>query len=167
VIAETPRITLRRLTEDDAPFVYELVNDPDFLRFIGDKGVRTIDDAKAYLRNGPIASYAQHGFGLFCVARRADNVPIGFCGLLRRKYLRAADIGYAFLPAHRGQGYAVESGTAVLEYGRRVHRLAHVLALTHPDNADSVRVLERLGFGFEQRVRDEDDHDLLLFGRDL
>lgn len=168
MIVETPRTTLRRLTEDDAPFIHELVNDPDFLRFIGDKGVRTLDDARAYLRGGPLASYAKHGFGLFRVARKPDDRPIGFCGLLRREYLRAADIGYAFLPAHRGQGYAVEAGTAVLDYGHRVHRLAHVLAMTHPDNEDSVRVLDRLGFGFERRFRqDGDQHDVLLFGRDL
>jgi ribosomal-protein-alanine N-acetyltransferase len=168
VIVETARLTLRRLDEDDAAFAFDLVNDADFLRFIGDKGVRTLEDAKAYLRSGPLASYAKHGFGLFRVARKADDVPVGFCGLLRREYLPAADIGYAFLPAHRGLGYAIESGAAVLEYGRRVHGLTSVLAMTHPDNAGSIRVLERLGLSLERRFRQPgDDHDVLLFGGPL
>jgi RimJ/RimL family protein N-acetyltransferase len=130
--------------------------------------VRTLEDARTYLRGGPIASYAQHGFGLFRVARKIDDVPIGFCGLLQREYLPTADIGYAFLPAHRGRGYAVECGAAVLEYGRRVHGLTRVLAMTHPDNAGSIRVLERLGLSFERRFRHEtDSHEVLLFTREL
>ena len=168
MITETPRTLLRLLAEDDAPFVVELLNDPDFLKFIGDKGVRTMDDAKAYVRNGPMASYATYGFGLFLVVRKADRIPIGFCGLLQREYLPVPDIGYAFLPAHRGAGFAVESDTAVLEYGRRTHGLSRVMAMTHPDNVGSIRVLERLGLNFDRRFRPETDpHDVLLFEREL
>ena len=168
MIAETPRTLLRLLAEDDAPFIVELLNDPDFLRFIGDKGVRTLDDAKAYVRNGPMASYATYGFGLFLVIRKADRMPIGFCGLIQRDYLPVPDIGYAFLPGHRGCGFAVESGTAVLDYGRREHGLSRVMAMTHPENVGSVRVLERLGLSFERRFQHETDpHEVLLFAREL
>jgi [ribosomal protein S5]-alanine N-acetyltransferase len=152
-VAETQRLVLRRLTLSDAPFILELLNDPDWLRFIGDKGVRTLDDARNYILTGPMASYAKHGFGLFLVESKEDDAPVGLCGLLKREVLDDVDVGYAFLPRHRGRGYALEAAGATLAFARESVGLTRVAAITNPENARSIRVLERLGLVFERMVR--------------
>jgi len=149
-ILETARLELRRLTPEDAPFILELLNDPLFLRFVGDKGVRTLDDARAYLANGPIASYAQHGFGLFLVSRKDDGAPLGMCGLLKRPVLEDVDVGFGFLTRHGGFGYATEAAAATLHYGRTVLGLKRIVAITAPDNTASGHVLEKIGLRFER-----------------
>jgi RimJ/RimL family protein N-acetyltransferase len=143
--AESTRLRLRELDARDAAHVLALLNDPDFLRHIGDKGVRTHDDALAYLRDGPCASYAARGFGLWAVEDRRDGAWLGMCGLLQRDWLEAPDIGYAFLPAARGRGVGREAAEAVLEWAR-VRPLPRVLAIVSPDNAASIRLLEAVGF---------------------
>lgn len=145
IILQTDRLTLRRLDLEDAPFIVELLNDPDFLRFIGDRGVRNPDDARKYLRTGPMASYREHGFGLFMTQLRDSATPIGICGLLRRPTLPDVDVGFAFLPAFRNQGYASESAAAVIDWGRQSLGLERIIAITSPDNTGSARVLERIG----------------------
>jgi RimJ/RimL family protein N-acetyltransferase len=145
-VAETARLRLRLLEEGDAEFALELLNDPDFLAHIGDKGVRTREDARAYLCNGPLASYAAHGFGLWGVEPREGGPLLGMCGLLRRDWLDAPDIGYAFLPAARGRGIAREVAAATLDLARSRFGASRVLAIVNPDNAASIRLLEQVGF---------------------
>jgi [ribosomal protein S5]-alanine N-acetyltransferase len=158
---------LRKLSGDDAELILRLLNEPSFLRFIGDKGVRTLEDARAYIRTGPVDSYDRHGFGLYLVVRRADGVPIGICGLLKREALADVDVGFAFLPEYWSKGYAFESASAVLVYARRVLGLTRIVAVANPDNAGSIRVLEKLGMGFERMVRLSDDApEIKLFASD-
>jgi [ribosomal protein S5]-alanine N-acetyltransferase len=166
VILETARLALRRLTFEDAGFILGLVNEPSWLRHIGDKGVHDLDDARRYLRDGPMAMYAAHGFGLYLVERKQDRVPIGLCGLLKRDTLEDVDIGFAFLPSSWGHGYAREAATATLGHARDAFGLTRVVAVTAPDNADSIRLLESIGFVFERMLRlAGSDHDVRLFGR--
>lgn len=152
-VVETPRLALRPLTVENDAFIHELVNDPDWLRYIGDRGVRTVADARAYILKGPVASYAQHGFGLWLTMRKSDSVPLGICGLLKRDNLEDVDVGFAFLPEFRAQGYAFESAAASLAYGRSVLGLKRIVAVTSPDNAGSIRMLEKLGLRYEKMVR--------------
>jgi [ribosomal protein S5]-alanine N-acetyltransferase len=156
-VLSTLRLSLRRLTEEDAEFILELLNDAAFIRFIGDKGVRNLDDARGYILTGPIASYEQHGFGLWLVALKAVNTPVGICGLLKRETLPDADIGFAFLPAYRAQGYALESAAAVLEYSRSILGLERIVAIVDPENAGSLRLLEKIGMSFDRMVRLTED----------
>lgn len=156
-VLSTERLILRRLTTGDAKFIFELLNDPDFLRFIGDKGVRSLDDARGYILSGPVASYAQHGFGLWLVELKGSNTPVGICGLLKRESLDDVDIGFAFLPPYRSNGYAFESASAVVEYGRHKLGLGRIVAITDPDNASSLRVLEKIGMTFDRMIRLSDD----------
>ena len=149
-VLETPRLRLRRLDHADAPFILRLVNEPSWRQNIGDKGVRTLEDAVRYLTEGPLAMYARHGFGLYAVTRRGDDAPIGLCGLIRRDTLPDADIGYAFLPEFWGQGYAREAAVATLDHARRDFALPRLLAITAPHNAASIRLLEQLGFALER-----------------
>ena len=149
VVLETERLTLRRLTEDDAEFMLGLLNEPSFHQYIGDRGVRTVEEARAYIRNGAMASYEAFGFGLWLVTQKEDGAPIGLCGLLKRETLPDVDIGFAFRPAFWSRGYAVESGAAVVEHARTAFGLSRLVAIVQSDNRGSVRVLTRLGFQFE------------------
>jgi len=158
-VIETERLVLRRLDADDAPFIFALVNDPDWLRHIGDKNVRSLDDARAYLVNGPIEMYAKHGFGLYAVERREDGALIGMCGLIKRDTLDDVDIGFAYLPAYRAQGYAREAAAATLAYARDGLGMRRVVAIVSPANHASARLLERIGLKYESAVRPAEDRD--------
>ena len=164
VVLTTARLIVRALTLDDAPFIAVLLNDPAFIRNIGDRGVRTIEDARAYIENGPVASYARFGFGLYLVQLIESGEPIGMCGILKRDALPDPDLGFAFLPAHWKRGYAFESAAAVRHYARAGLGVGRLLAITNPSNAGSIRVLEKLGFKFEQMTRMADGQpELKLF----
>ncbi len=158
-VLETNRLTLRKLTEDDADFILGLLNQPSFLKFVGDKGVRTLDDARGYICEGPMASYAENGFGLYLVARRDDRSSIGMCGLLRRPTLDDPDIGFGFIPESWSQGFATEASRAVLASARNLHRLERVVAITATNNESSKRVLEKIGLRFVKLIRLSDDAD--------
>ena len=142
---ETRRLILRPVELTDAPFIFELVNDPSFLRFIGDKNVRNLDDARGYIEKGPRASYARHGFGLWLVQTKLGHHPIGLCGLVKRDTLADVDIGFAFLPDGRGQGYAFEAASWTLAQARDVFGLRRVVAIASPDNEASATLLQRIG----------------------
>jgi [ribosomal protein S5]-alanine N-acetyltransferase len=152
-ILETSRLWLRPLTLEDAGFVFELVNDPAWLRFIGDRNVRTLDDARAYLSKGPLDHYARLGCGHYAVVRKADGAVVGICGLIKRETLDHMDLGFAFLASTRGQGYAREASVAVLADGWSRLGLTRIVAIASPDNAPSIRLLEALGFRFERSGR--------------
>ena len=153
---------------DDAEFMLTLLNEPSFVRNIGDRGVRTIADAESYITAGPLASYERFGFGLYIVQLKRSGASIGICGLLKRETLRDVDIGFAFLPRFWSRGYAFESAAAVREHARNDVGLQRLVAIVDPVNAGSIRVLEKLGFTFERMIRLGDEQkDLKLFGCDL
>lgn len=161
IVLQTERLQLAHLNDADAPFILELLNDPDWLLHIGDRGVRNLDDARAYIANGPGAMIARHGHGLYRVDRRADGAKLGLCGLIKRDSLPDVDLGYAFLPAARGQGYALEAAAAALAQARDLLRLPRLLAITAPANSASARLLEKLGMRLQERRRLSDDADLV------
>jgi len=163
-VLETERLLLRELTVDDAEFILTLLNDPAFLRYIGDKKVRNLDDARQYILNGPAASYDRHGFGLNCVELRETHMPIGMCGLLKREELPDPDIGFALMPDFRNKGIAFEAADAVLRDGRERLNLQRILAITSLDNEASIDLLQRLGFSFERITKmSPDGEQLRLF----
>jgi RimJ/RimL family protein N-acetyltransferase len=150
MVCTSERLQVRHLVDTDAAFILELLNDPDFIRNIADRGVTTLEAARKYIATGPAASYARFGFGLSLVQLRDRATPIGMCGLLRRDSHPDVEIGFAFLPAFRGKGYAFEAAAAVLEFGTRSLRLDRIVALTTPENHTSIKVLEKLGFEFRE-----------------
>jgi RimJ/RimL family protein N-acetyltransferase len=164
VVVETARLRLRCLGEGDAAFILELLTDPDFLRNVGDRGVRNEEDALRYIANGPVASYGRQGFGLYLVELREPAVAIGMCGLLRRDTHPDVEIGFALLPRFRGRGYALEAARATLRLGIETYGLQRLVAITAPDNGASIDILEALGLRFERLVRfTEDASDSRLF----
>jgi RimJ/RimL family protein N-acetyltransferase len=172
-ILETERLVIRECTTEDAPFVLELLNSPKFVKYIGDRGVRTVEDAGRYIAERFIASYQRHGYGLYAVELRADagtdseseiSDPkwIGLCGLVNRPSLEHPDVGFAFLPEFEGRGYGTESATSIIEHAWTKLGLKHLLAITTLDNDASVALLKKLGFSLV-RVVDENGEKLNLF----
>jgi RimJ/RimL family protein N-acetyltransferase len=145
-IVETDRLTIRHLEPRDASFILALLNDPAWIKHIGNKGVHTLADAERYIEDGPRAMYAAHGFGLFLTELKQTGEAIGLCGLLKRDWLEDVDIGFAFLPAYRGKGYAAEAARAVLQFAEETLKLRRVVAITSMGNESSVRLLGKLGF---------------------
>ena len=165
---ETDRLALRPLAVEDDAFMLQLLNEPSFLRFIGDRGVRTPEAARRYIQTGPVASYQSRGFGLLLATLKEGRIPIGICGLLKRDSLKDVDLGFAFLPTFWSKGYAFESASAVIADGRATLGLHRIVAVTNPDNESSITLLGKLGFRFEHLVRlAEEGPPLRLFARDL
>ena len=168
VVLETDRLALRRLTEEDAPFILRLLNEPSFLQHVGDRGVTNLADAKQYILSGPVASYERHGFGLFLVELKESGAPIGICGLLKRDALDDVDLGFAFVPESWFKGYAFESTTATLAYAHDTHHLKRLVAITSQDNVASIKLLVKLGFYFERMVLMPGDRaEVKLFAKRL
>lgn len=149
-VLETERLSLRKLTVEDAQFILTLLNEPSFIRYIGDKQVRNVEDAEAYILNGPVASYERNAFGLYLVQLRESYTPVGMCGFLKRAELPDPDIGFAFLPEFWRKGFAFEASAALLQDARARLKLQRILAITSLDNEASIKLLERLGFRFER-----------------
>ncbi|HEY5087198.1 MAG TPA: GNAT family N-acetyltransferase [Gemmatimonadaceae bacterium] len=149
-VLETDRLLLRHFTTDDAEFILKLVNEPSFIANIGDREIRTVDQASTYLSDGPIKSYERHGHGLYLVALKGSLAPIGICGLLKRDAFQDIDLGYAFLAEFWSQGFALESASAVLEFAARTLGAPRIIALVSPENRASIKLLEKLGFAFTE-----------------
>lgn len=147
---ETRRLALRRLVAADAAFYYALVTDPAWIRFIGDKNLKSVEEARKSLVEGPIAAYARTGFGLLRVERKSDGAALGICGLIKRDTLEDVDLGFAFLPEYRGQGYAAEAAEASVAHARDVLRMKRLVAIASPENTDSLKLLTRLGMKHEK-----------------
>jgi RimJ/RimL family protein N-acetyltransferase len=152
-ILETTRLKLREFTLADKLFIIELVNSPGWIKFIGDRNIRTEEQAAAYLENGPINSYKKYGFGLSLVELKDSLEPIGMCGLLKRADLDHPDIGFAFLPEFTGKGYACEIATATLAHAKNVLNHELILAITLPENKSSIKLLEKIGMTFIKPIR--------------
>ena len=164
IVLETERLILRKLSTDDAEFVLELLNEPSFLRYIGDRGVRNLEEAKQYILNRLVTSYERNGFGLYLVELRESRIPIGISGLVKRDTLPDPDIGFAYLPAYWSKGYAVESAAAVMNYAREVLGLTRIVAITSLDNEASAKLLGKIGLRFERLIKlSEDAEEVKLF----
>jgi len=159
VITETPRLLIRPLTIDDAEFVLRLTMEPSVIAGIGDKGVRNLDDARRFLREGAWTNQNRAGHAQFLVELKAEKRPIGVCGILYREQLDVSDVGFAFLSAYRGQGYALEAAQAMLDYGYSVLGLPSIVGLVSTDNPASCRVLEKLGLRYQRLVKMSDSDD--------
>lgn len=152
IILETDRLTLSELTFGDSSFVLELVNTPGWLTYIGDRNIKNSEQAKEYLENGPLKSYAQHQFGLWLVTRKQDGAKLGICGLLKRDYLDQPDLGFAFLPEFTGQGYAQESANATIAYAHSRLKITDISALVLAENKRSIHLLEKIGMAFKETI---------------
>ena len=153
IVLETERLILRHLDPDtDVEFILRLVSEPPFIRYIGDKGVRTLADARRYIIDGPLKSYEINGYGLYKVELKSEGTAIGMCGLVKRDTLPEADIGFAFLQSYWKRGYAYESAAAVMTYARENLGMDRILAITTPDNVASGTLLNKIGLRFDRLI---------------
>lgn len=163
-VIETKRLALLEFQPSDAEFVLQLVNTPKWISFIGDRGVRTLDDAVKYIDERIVSSYRRFGFGLYLVKLKDGTTPVGMCGLVRREHLNDVDLGFAFLPEFEKTGYALEASSAVLEFARDGLRLKRIVAITMRENNRSIKLLEKLGLQFEKMISSPGEQDLMLYG---
>ncbi len=164
-VIRSERLQLRKLELADDEFILRLLNEDSFLRFIGDKCVRSLADAREYILKGPMDSYRRFGFGLYLASLLDSGLPIGICGLVKRDALDDVDVGFAFLSQFCSKGYAAESAAAVLAYGRRQLHLRRIVAITAADNHASIAVLEKIGLKFERAIRlSEHSPELMMYG---
>lgn len=163
-ILETQRLRLREFTSADTDFIITLLNSPGWLQFIGDRNVRTKEEALTYLENGPLKSYRENGFGLWMVELKEHNTPIGMCGIIARPNLEKPDIGFAFLPEYNGKGYAYEMAAATLDYAREELNIQVLYAITLAENKNSIRLLEKIGLKYSKVITFEgSEEELLLY----
>jgi RimJ/RimL family protein N-acetyltransferase len=163
-ILETERLQLRWMTLDDTLMMFAVWNDPAFMRFVGDRGIRTLEEAEEAMQQGPLHLYSEYGYGPFRVIGRDDGADMGVCGLYRREGLDEPDIGFAFLPDYRGKGFGYEASVAVLDHARDVLKLPRVTAIVSPANDASIALLKKLGLHYDKAMRlPDDDEDVSLF----
>jgi len=167
VVAETKRLVISEFTTNDASFYLRLVNTPNWIKYIGDRGIHTIEDAKNRIEESVLLSYVKNGFGSYKLQLKdADLKPIGSCGLYKRDYLNHADIGFAMLPEYENKGFGYESSLEILKLAENEFKQEQVLAITLPSNEPSIKLLEKLGLSFEKTVIPfDDDEELLLFAK--
>ena len=164
IIIETERLILGKFTLKDAPFMLELLNTPDWLRFIGDRNVHTVEEAEQYLLNGYMKSYETHGFGFYAVMLKETQELIGMCGLIKRETLEDVDIGFAFLPKFMGKGYGFEAASATLYYAQNVLKLGKIIAIVNPENEVSIALIKKIGLRFEKMIQlSHKDIELMVF----
>lgn len=167
IILQTERLLLRHMREDDNDFILELLNTPKWIKYIGDRGVKTLDQARDYLVSKVIPYYEKMGFGFYIIERLDDHVRVGNCGLIHRAGLEYVDIGYSLLPQYEGQGYAYEAAKATLTYGFETHKLKHISAIAVDTNLRSIHLLKKLGLGYVKNIYLPDDQEeLALLGID-
>ena len=169
IVAETERLILSKISVEDAPFIFELMNTPKWIRFIGDRNVRSVEDAATYIQNNQLKSYENHGFGYYKLQLKSDNLkPIGSFGLVKRDTLEHIDIGFSLLPPYEGQGFGFEGATAIMDLAKEKFDISTLCAITLPENEASIQLLEKLGLSYQKRVKPfEDDAELLLFVKHL
>lgn len=165
---KTERLLIRNCRLEDAEFMFELYNSPKWIEFIGDRNIKTIEDARNYLLNGVLKMYDANGLGLYIVHLKESKIPIGICSLIKRDYLDFPDIGFAFLPEYEGKGYALEATKATLTYSKNHLGLDRILAISLEKNIKSISLLEKLGLRFERIINAPDDEEeLMLFSMEL
>jgi [ribosomal protein S5]-alanine N-acetyltransferase len=167
IILNTNRLILREADPSDSQFFYELLNSPKWLKYIGDRGIKTLMNAEDYINDKLINSYKTNGFGLYVYELLESNKPIGICGFIKRDYLDSEDIGFALLPEYERKGYTYEISIAVLDYGEKNLSINKVYAITSKDNLASQELLKKLGFNFKSYVNEPDtDEELLIYSRE-
>lgn len=168
-IAETNRLIISQFTLEDANFFLELVNTPNWIKYIGERHIKTIEQAQEAIKNGHLKSYKTYGFGFYKLQlKEHNNITIGTCGLIKRDSLDHVDIGFAMLPKFEGKGFGFESSQAMLKLAKETFKLEKIVAITLPTNTNSIKLLEKLGLSFEKKVKPfEDDEELLLFAKIL
>ncbi len=167
-IIETERLRLREFDHSDSDLIFELLNSPGWLKYIGNRSIADIEDAANYIEAKLQKGYRDSGFGFYLVELKATGEKTGMCGIVKREGLDDIDLGFALLPKFENKGYAFESSMAVIQYAKNVLNIKKLAAITLPSNIASIRVLEKIGMKFEKRIYiPGDPEELLLYSMQL
>jgi len=159
---------MRRITLDDADVMLAIWNDPAFVQYVGDRGVRTIEQAQQVLGESVLTLYETYGYGPYCMIRKADVQRIGICGLFRREHLEHPDIGFAVLPEFCGAGFALEAASAVVEHARVDLDIRTLTAIVSPKNTTSIGLIEKLGLSLVGGITMPGEREeVRLYSKDL
>ena len=153
MLLETARLRLRDMSLEDATFLHELMNEPEFITNVADRGIRSTSDAETYIAKKILPSYARHGFGFYTVELKETRASVGICGLIKRDSLEDVDIGFATLRRYSGKGYTYEAAAALFIYGHEAFGLERIIGLTSPANTVSIHLLQKLGLKYERMVQ--------------
>ncbi|MCB0381935.1 MAG: GNAT family N-acetyltransferase [Psychroserpens sp.] len=169
IVAETNRLLLSKITVEDAAFILELMNTPGWLKYNGDRNVKTLEQASDYIKNNQLKCYETHGYGYYKLQVKCENLkPIGTSGLLKREQLEHVDIGFSLLPDYHRKGYAYEAASEIMKLAKTSFNIKTLSAITLPINHPSIHLLEKLGLSYQKTVKPfEDDKELLLFAKNL
>jgi len=162
-VLQTPRLQLRKVAMRDGSFFLKLLNEPSWKENIGDRGVRSLEDAQRYIHDNVWAQYQAHGFGMYAVDLKSTGLPIGICGLVKREFLSIPDLGFALLPDYVGRGYAAEAAAGVLSHARKDLGITRLYAIAKRGNERSLRLLDRLGFRYEGPYRTAQGDEVELY----
>lgn len=163
IIAQTQRLSISKITLEDAPFFLELVNTPNFKKYIGDKKLSTLIGVEEYLKAGILKSYEDHGFSYYKLRLHESDETLGIVGILKRDNLECPDIGFAMLPQFEGQGYGFESSKAMMQVAKDKFKIDKIAAITLEYNVNSINLITKLGLEFEKKVKPFADEEELLF----
>ncbi|WP_452219728.1 GNAT family N-acetyltransferase [Lacinutrix salivirga] len=169
-VAETNRLHIVKFTIADAPFFKTLVNTPGWLKYIGDRNIKTIVQAKDAIKNGHLKSYQENGFGFYkLLLKTENNKAIGTCGLIKREQLDHVDIGFAMLSEYEGKGFGFEASQAILQLAKHTFKLKTIAAITLPENKSSIKLIEKLGLSYAKKVTPfkDNNEELLLYLKQL
>ena len=168
-VAETKRLILAKITIKDGPFILELMNTPGWLKYVGDRHIKTVEQAENYIKNNQLKAYETHGFGYYKMQLKSDNLkPIGTAGLLKREELEHIDIGFSILPEFHGKGYGFEVSSKLLVMAKDIFDIKMLCAITLPINKVSIKLIEKLGFSYKKRIFPfEENEELLYFEKKL
>ncbi len=160
---ETERLSLRKMTEHDAPFLFDLLNSEGWKKYIGDRNIQTFEDAEHYITKKLNPNFDTFGYGYMVAVRKSDQVPIGICGILKRDGLDLSDVGFALLPNFEGQGYAYEMTISMIEYCKSNFDVHHLCGITLPENVKSIQLLEKIGLTFKKNINIPQDNETLMY----
>jgi [ribosomal protein S5]-alanine N-acetyltransferase len=161
---ETERLVLSPTSEGDAEFVFSLFNTPKWLKYIGDRNIRSVEDAKEYIKNKMLPQLERLGFANYTLIRKSDQKKIGICGLYDREGIEGYDIGFAFLPDFEGNGYGFESANKLKQVAFHEFGIHEIVAITTKDNITSQKLLEKLELRLTGFIKlPNDDEELLLY----
>ena len=167
-VIETERLILREFVLEDAPFIFELLNSPGWLKYIGPRGVTGLKEAGKYITVMMMPGYEKYGFGFYMMVRKNDGAEMGMCGLIKRDSLEDVDIGFAILPEYEGNGYTSEAAAATLVYARDTLNLKRIAGITVSYNKGSIKLMEKLEMKFEKMIRlPNDEEELMLYVREF
>ena len=169
VIAETNRLIISKISIDDASFLLELMNTPGWLKYNGDRNVKTLEQAKSHVKNNQLKCYETFGFGYYKLQLKDENLKtIGTSGLLKRDNLEHTDIGFSLLPEYHRKGYGFEAASEIMKLAKNTFNIKTLCAITLPINQPSINLLEKLGLSYQKTIKPfEDDKELLLFAKNL